>query len=122
MYTFHKKIFTIFSNCLIILLERILGMRYNGTDSEVLPVKEWGLLIWIPQFAISVASPLVLFLLLAEWLHSRWGWGGWVFIVGIVFGLITAGIGFRDTARAMLAASGHKKKSRDPGVSFNNHD
>ena len=77
-------------------------------------MKEWGLIVWIPQFAISIASPLVIFLALAVWLHNSCGWGG--------FGLITAVIGFRDTARAMLAASGHSKKSRDPGVSFNHHE
>ena len=55
-------------------------------------------------------------------MHNSCGWGGWVIAVGIVFGLITAVIGFRDTARAMLAASGHSKKSRDPGVSFNHHE
>ena len=75
-------------------------MLYNRVDKEAAHMKEWGLIVWIPQFAISIASPLVIFL----------------------FGLITAVIGFRDTARAMLAASGHSKKSRDPGVSFNHHE
>lgn len=97
-------------------------MLYNKHVKEVLCVKEWSLLIWIPQFAISIVSPLVLFLMLAVWLHNSCGWGGWVIVAGILCGLITAGIGFRDTLRAMLAASGHEKKSRDPGVSFNNHE
>lgn len=85
-------------------------------------MKEWGLLIWIPQFAISVAFPLILFLLLAQWLHTSCGWGSWVIAVGVFCGLFTAAIGFRDTARAMLESSNHKKASRDPGVSFNNHE
>lgn len=85
-------------------------------------MKEWSLLIWIPQFAISVVFPLILFLMLAVWLRDSCGWGGWVIAAGIVCGLVTAAIGFRDTIRAMLASSGHKKKSRDPGVSFNSHD
>lgn len=83
-------------------------------------MKEWSLLIWIPQFAISVAFPMILFLMLAVWLHDSCGWGGWVIAAGIVCGLITAGVGVRDTARAMLEAS--EKKSRDPGVSFNSHE
>ena len=41
-------------------------------------MKEWNLLIWIPQFAISVVFPLILFLMLAVWLRDSWGWGGWV--------------------------------------------
>ena len=85
-------------------------------------MKEWSLLIWIPQFAISVVFPLILFLMLAVWLRDSCVWGGWVIAAGIVCGLVTAAIGFRDTIRAMLASSGHKKESRDPGVSFNSHD
>ena len=85
-------------------------------------MKEWSLLIWIPQFAISVVFPLILFLMLAVWLRDSCGWGGWVIAAGIVCGLVTAAIGFRDTIRAMLASSGHKKESCDPGVSFNSHD
>lgn len=85
-------------------------------------MKEWSLLIWIPQIAIAVASPLVIFLFLAAWLHSSCGWGGWVIVAGIVLGLFTAGIGLKDTIQAMLQLSGHKKESRDPGVSFNDHN
>ena len=89
-------------------------------------MKHWNLLIWVPQFGISVVFPLILFIMLAVWLQERWGWGSWVIVAGIFCGLITAAIGFGDTARAMLEASGHKKdkdeKPRDPGVSFNSHD
>ena len=89
-------------------------------------MKHWNLLIWVPQFGISVVFPLILFIMLAVWLQERCGWGSWVIVAGIFCGLITATIGFRDTARAMLEASGHKKdkdeKPRDPGVSFNSHD
>lgn len=69
-------------------------------------MKEWSLLIWIPQFAISVVFPLILFLMLAVWLRDSCGWGGWVIAAGIVCGLVTAAIGFRDTIRAMLASFG----------------
>ena len=89
-------------------------------------MKHWNLLIWVPQFGISVVFPLILFIMLAVWLQERWGWGSWVIVAGIFCGLITAAIGLRDTARARLEASGHKKdkdeKPRDPGVSFNSHD
>ena len=89
-------------------------------------MKHWNLLIWIPQFGISVVFPLILFIMLAVWLQERWGWGSWVIVAGILCGLVTAAIGFRDTAQAMLDASGQEKdpkeKPRDPGVSFNSHD
>lgn len=84
-------------------------------------MKEWGLLIWIPQFGIAVVFPLILFILLANWLHSSCGWGSWVIWAGVVCGLITAAIGFRDTVKAMLHMSGHKKDRQEPGVSFNDH-
>lgn len=85
-------------------------------------MKEWRLLIWLPQFGISVVFPLILFIMLAEWLHSSRGWGAWVIWVGILFGLITAAIGFRDTVRAMLQQSGSRKEKQEPGVSFNDHN
>lgn len=84
-------------------------------------MKEWGLLIWLPQFGISVVFPLIGFIMLAVWLHNTKGWGIWVIWVGILFGLITAAVGFRDTYRAMLHQSGGKGKEQEPGVSFNNH-
>lgn len=85
-------------------------------------MKEWSLLIWIPQFGISIVFPLIAFIMLAVWLRDHWGWGDWVIAASIFCGLITAAIGFRDTARAMLEASGHKKEHKDHGVSFNSHD
>ena len=84
-------------------------------------MKQWGLLVWIPQFGISVVFPLIGFIMLAVWLHDRHGWGGWVIAAGIICGIITAAIGFRDTARAMMQLSGTKEEHRDPGVSFNDH-
>ena len=77
-------------------------------------MKHWNLLIWVPQFGISVVFPLILFIMLAVWLQERWGWGSWVIVAGIFCGLITAAIGFRDTARAMLEASGQRRKAARP--------
>lgn len=83
-------------------------------------MKEWGLLIWLPQFGISVVFPLIAFIMLAVWLHEDCGWGQWVIWVGILFGLITAAIGVRDTVKAMALSD--KKEKQDPPISFNNHD
>ena len=46
-------------------------------------MKHWNLLIWVPQFGISVVFPLILFIMLAVWLQERWGWGSWVIVAGI---------------------------------------
>lgn len=84
-------------------------------------MKEWRLLIWLPQFGISVVFPLIGFVMLAVWLQNRFGWGQWVLWVGILCGLITAAVGVRDTVRAM-ALMEKKKKDSPPPVSFNDHD
>lgn len=84
-------------------------------------MKQWGLLIWIPQFGISVVVPLIGFLMLAVWLRDRFGWGQWVIWVGIFFGIFTAAIGVRDTVKAMALTEGRKKEDSH-SVSFNNHD
>ena len=82
---------------------------------------EWSLLIWLPQFGISVVFPLIGFVMLAVWLRERFGWGQWVLWVGILFGLITAAVGVRDTVKAM-ALLDKKKKQEPPSVCFNDHD
>ena len=46
-------------------------------------MKEWSLLIWIPQFGISIVFPLIAFIMLAVWLRDHWGWGDWVIAAGI---------------------------------------
>lgn len=84
-------------------------------------MKEWGLLIWLPQFGISVVSPLIVFIVLAVWLHEHWGWGSWVIWVGILFGLITAAFGVRDTIKAMNLVK-KKQDNSPPTISFNSHD
>ena len=84
-------------------------------------MKEWSLLIWVPQFGISVVFPLIGFVMLAVWLRDRFGWGQWVIWVGILFGLITAAVGVRDTVKAM-ALLDKKKKQEPPGACFNDHD
>ena len=38
-------------------------------------MKHWNLLIWVPQFGISVVFPLILFIMLAVWLQERWQLG-----------------------------------------------
>lgn len=84
-------------------------------------MKEWSMLIWLPQFGISVVFPLIGFIMLSVWLHDNWGWGKWVIVVGVLLGLYTAGIGVRDTVKAMALIK-KDEKQEPPAVSFNNHD
>lgn len=84
-------------------------------------MKEWSLLIWLPQVGISVVFPLIGFFMGAVWLQERFALGNWILWIGIFFGLFTSAIGVRDTIKAMDLI--HKDKSpASPPISFNNHD
>lgn len=78
-------------------------------------------LIWLTQLGLSVAVPPVCFILLAVWLRSCHGWGGWVIWAGIILGVYSAIEGFRAAMKAM-ALLNKDKKDAEPPVSFNEHD
>ncbi len=84
-------------------------------------VKVVSYMVWLTQLGLSVAGPLVGFILLGVWLHNSKGWGGWVVIVGIVLGLMGAvgGLytGFKTLHR--LTAQDEKTGSA-PG--YNRHE
>lgn len=85
-------------------------------------MKDLSLLVFLTQLGLSVAVPFAGFVLLAVWLHQRWGWGSWVIWVGVALGLICAAEGLRSTLKAMTLIAKDKKETQDPGVSFNDHD
>lgn len=85
-------------------------------------MKEYRLLIWLTQLGLSVALPLVGFILLGIYLHNSLGWGVWTIAAGLILGLSSAVQGFRDSLKAMERMSGGKKKQEEPPVSFNQHD
>lgn len=84
-------------------------------------MKNLNLLVWISQLGISVALPLGGFVWLSVWLRSRFHWGVWVVIVGVVLGIICAVNGLRSALKTMDNMAGGKKKQTPP-VSFNDHD
>jgi hypothetical protein len=84
-------------------------------------MKDVNMLIWLTQLGISVAVPLAGFLMLAVWLHNSCGWGKWVIIAGLIFGLSSAISGFRNSLKAMQIFTKNKSKEQPP-VSFNAHD
>lgn len=84
-------------------------------------MKNINLLVFITQLGLSVAVPLGGLLLLALWLRSRFSWGSWVVVVGLVLGIMIAADGLRSTIRAMTRLS-EDKKQEPPAVSFNDHD
>lgn len=84
-------------------------------------MKGWGMLIWLPQFGISVVFPLIGFIMLAVWLQERFSMGIWVIWVGILLGLFTAAVGVRDTITAMTQIRDKNKDKDSAPVSFNDH-
>lgn len=80
------------------------------------------MLIWIGQLGLSVVCPLGGFILLAVWLRSHFGLGNWVIWVGVIWGVISAFLGFRDALKAMEKMAPKEEKVDPPAVSFNEHD
>ena len=76
-------------------------------------------LVWITQLGLSVAGPPVVFILLAVWLHSRFGWGGWVVAVGVVLGVLGAVGGLVNALRTVNRLP---KQEAQPPQGFNDHD
>lgn len=79
------------------------------------------MIVWLTQLGLSIALPLLGFILLAVWLRNSCGWGDWVIPVGVVIGVICAFDGFRTSMKAMEQMSRTKEEQEKP-VSFNDHD
>ena len=85
-------------------------------------MKNLNMLVWLTQVGLSVAGPLVGFILLALWLQQRFDLGVWVLVIGIVLGISGAIDGFRVSIKAMEQMSKDKHNQSDPPpVSFNDH-
>ena len=86
-------------------------------------MKNLHLLIWVTQLGISIAAPLVGFVLLAVWLRNRFALGVWVILVGVGLGVIGAVDGLRSSLRTMEKLSQKEKDQEDkPTLSFHEHD
>ena len=85
-------------------------------------MKNLNMLVWLTQLGLSVAGPLVGFILLALWLRQRFDLGMWVLVIGILLGISGAVDGFRVSLKAMEQMStGKSDKPDPPPVSFNDH-
>ena len=77
------------------------------------------LILWVTQFGLSVFLPPCFFLLLANWLQSRFGWGLWCPLVFGGLGLLISFSTARANWRAMKKTA--QQGERKPPVSFNEH-
>ena len=79
-------------------------------------------LVWLTQFGLSIAVPLVAAILLAVWLRQHFGLGGWVVVAGVFVGLFGAVSGLVTSLRAIDRQAGEKEdKHKKPPVYFNQH-
>ena len=86
-------------------------------------MKDLGLLIWVTQLGISVAAPLVGYILIAVWLQHRFELGAWIVVVGAVLGTAGAVRGLKDALKSMDKYIKRKKKdAAPPPVGFSEHD
>ena len=82
-------------------------------------MKNLSMLVWLSQLGLSVALPLVGFVVLGIWLRNQFGIGTWVVIVCTLIGLVCAIDGLRSSLKAMERMSQNKEDK--PPVSYNDH-
>lgn len=83
-------------------------------------VKVMRYLVWLTQLGLSVAAPLVCFILLGVWLHNSRGWGGWTVPVGVGLGLLGAVGGLVNSFRTLDRMIRADEDKPSPG--YNNHE
>ena len=83
-------------------------------------VKWVSYLVWLTQLGLSIATPLVGFILLGVWLHNSRGWGGWTVPVGVLLGLMGAVGGIWSGFRTLHRLTQADEKPTPPGS--NRHD
>ena len=85
-------------------------------------MKNLNMLVWLTQLGLSVAGPLVGFILLALWLRQRFDMGIWVILLCVFLGLVCAIDGMRVSLKAMERMGKNPEDTDPPPVSFNDHD
>lgn len=85
-------------------------------------MKDLPLLVWLTQLGLSVAGPLVCYILLALWLQRRFSLGNWILLLGIGLGILSAVDGLRSSLKTLERLTKDRRKDTPPAVSFNDHD
>ena len=69
-------------------------------------------LSYLTQVGLSVATPIVLCLLAARWLQSRFAWGSWVLFAGLLIGLTSGLVSLWKFLRLVERKSARGAKSQ----------
>lgn len=68
-------------------------------------------IVFLLQLGLSMLMPPVVCLLGAWYLQERLGWGGWVWAVAIILGLVMGASSFADFARLMQREADHAPRT-----------
>jgi len=85
-------------------------------------MKILSLLLWVTQFGFSILFPLCFFLLLANWLQTRFGLGMWVTVVFGIIGLMTTVSTVRSCLHSLKKAAEEASDRKEPPIAFNEHN
>lgn len=84
-------------------------------------MKLFSLILWVTQFGLSILFPPCFFLLLAHWLQTSHGWGGWTTIAGGILGILISISTARANWRAMRKEAEEASSQDPPPIAFNDH-
>lgn len=85
-------------------------------------MKFLSLLTWVGQFGFSILFPVCFFLLLANWLQTRFGLGMWIVAVLGVVGFLTSISTAKQCIRSLLKEMERTSDRKDPPPAFNEHN
>lgn len=66
-------------------------------------------LVYLTQVGLSVACPIILTLLLANWLIAKYAVGSWVYLVAIVLGLGASACSFISFLQTFMRKNNKRK-------------
>lgn len=78
------------------------------------PLSALKYLVWVSTLGVSLAAPILLGVLGAHWLQTRFSLGSWCMVLGIVLGLATAGVNLAKFLRFMQREANKRDKEDKP--------
>lgn len=84
-------------------------------------MKILSLILWVGQFGFSVIFPTLVFLLLGNWLQSKFQLGFWVLAVCGILGVLTSVSTARSCLKALRKAAEEAGSDKEPPISFSDH-
>ncbi len=84
-------------------------------------MKILSLILWVGQFGFSVIFPTLVFLLLGNWLQTKFQLGLWALIVCALVGILTSVSTARSCLKALRKAAEEAGSNRKPSTAFSDH-